>query len=212
MLVRFLLLCLALSAGFQAEPARAAEPLIYVEFQPLSDRIKPGTFQASTRKIWRVGRRYLRFQEAPHPEAKVHGLIISDAPNSYMINLYTRTGRHIVDPGPSIDVILPVFPEIRHKRLRELEMGHEFEFFDAEKPSVRRGVTVDGVKSDRYVVRLDGYEVTLHARAGTRTPTSISLKHKNYQAAVKYLKHKVGGTVDYSLFKVPEGIKLVRVK
>lgn len=208
---RYLCLCLALCWGFVALPSGAAEPLVYIEFKLESDQIEPGSFLASTRKLWRVGYRYLRIQEEPNPDSGIHGLLIANAPNSYMINLYTMEGNHIVDPGPSIDVHVPVFSGERDERLKALEMGHEFEFFSGEGVKIQRGQELAGVQFDRYTVSFDDYEISMFAFAGTRTPFLLALKHPDRVYAVQYVTYEVRSDVDPRLFDPPKNVTLNRV-
>lgn len=212
-MTRFVFVCVFLfHSGLAVSPAVSAEPLIYIEYKFNSDRIKPGTFEDSTRKLWRVGHRYLRLQEAPDPAAQIHGLIITNAPNTYLINLFTMQGKHVVDPGPSIDVHVPVFAAERHERLKALEMGHEFEYFAAPNTKIKYGVAIDGVRFDRYNVYFGDFEICMFAFAGTQTPFIVSLKHPDRDYAVQYLKYEARDDVDYTLFDVPEGVKLTRVQ
>jgi hypothetical protein len=103
---------------------------------------KAGPFAAAPLVMYRQGARLARTEEAPDPARRLHLLMVTHAPDTWFVNLEDRTGKHIVDPGPSIDVHIPLFggagvtPE-----LMELEFGCEAEFAHAKmgKPAAQEG-------------------------------------------------------------------------
>jgi hypothetical protein len=211
-MARILFLFVLIYGALPVLPGWSAQTVTYIEFKYRHDQIKPGSFEATTRKLWRVGKKYARVQEAPDPVLRIHGLMIVNAPNTYMINLYTMQAQHIVDPGPSIDVLVPVFGGEKDPRLKKLQMGHEFEFFSGEETRVQLNVSVEGARYDRYTRHFDDTELSMLAMAGTRTPFLMSLKRPKLEYAVQYLKFETGGPADLSLFEVPVGVKLHRAK
>ncbi|MGZ6050349.1 MAG: hypothetical protein ACXWKN_18310, partial [Phenylobacterium sp.] len=88
-----------------------------------------GAFAAAPLVLYRQGSLMARSEEAPDPARRLHLLMVTHAPDTWFVNLADRTGKHIVDPGPSIDVHVPLFggagvgPE-----LMALEFGCEAEF------------------------------------------------------------------------------------
>jgi hypothetical protein len=94
---------------------------------------KAGPFATAPLVLYRSGARLARTEEAPDPAQHMHLLMVTRAPDTWFVNLEDRTGKHIVDPGPSIDVHVPMFagagvtPE-----LMALEFGCEAEFARAQ--------------------------------------------------------------------------------
>src|SRR6266404_674209 len=81
-----------------------------------------GSFAAQPKIIWRVGVKYARIAEAPDFENHVHSLTIINEPDVWMINLTDKSGKHIVDSGPTMEVHLPIFqmPSGTKTKLHEL--------------------------------------------------------------------------------------------
>ena len=76
---------------FLATYATAEDPkMFFAEYRFIHPEIKEGSFSATSRKIWRVGFRYLRLEEKPDPVESIHSLIIGSAPDTYIINKYTK--------------------------------------------------------------------------------------------------------------------------
>jgi hypothetical protein len=70
-----------------------------------------------------------------------------------MINLFDGTGRHLVDPGPTFNVHLPIFEEPGIKtKLNELEYGEELEFFTTNGARQSTGEIIDGKSTNRLEV------------------------------------------------------------
>src|SRR5271154_3426713 len=59
--------------------------------------VPPDSFAAKPKTIWRVGRKYGRIEEVPDPILGIHGLLICNEPDAWMINLVDKSGKHIVD-------------------------------------------------------------------------------------------------------------------
>ena len=86
---------LALLIALLAPAANAADrSMVYIEYRFIAVNIKPGSFEGSVRKLWRYKDSYARLEEAPNPQTSIHGLLITHAPNSYLINRYTKVARH----------------------------------------------------------------------------------------------------------------------
>src|SRR5437868_5253038 len=102
---------LALAGGLGGTRAEEGREMIYIEFRPVSPNIKPGSFEASVRKLWRSGDRYLRIEEALDPQRRIHGVIIVNEPDSWMWNRSDNTALHILDRRPPSSRIIRYFKE-----------------------------------------------------------------------------------------------------
>src|SRR5207245_1584193 len=80
-----------------------------------------------------------------------------------MINLLDGSGRHLVDPGPTFNVHLPIFEEHSgvKTKLNELEFGKELQFFAMNGAKQSAGDMIDGKSTDRYEVSISGSRLVL---------------------------------------------------
>jgi len=186
--------------------------MFFAEYQYIHPDIKEGSFEATSRKLWRVGYKYLRLEEAPDPEQKIHGLIISNAPDSYIINKYTKSGKHIVDRAENTDVHAGVFQSSDlPNEIRELEMGYENSFF-LKRQATKIGITtIDSVECEMYQVTIKEYELTLYKRKDDGNPLQLGIKKENFEYKLKYLKYEKSVTPDFTLFEVPVGTTMIDV-
>jgi hypothetical protein len=96
--------------------------------------IAAGSFAAKPKVYWRASNRYCRVNEEPDPENAIHGTLIVNEPDVWMVNLVDSTAKHLVDQGPTFNCKLPIFaldPEMAKSKIGELEFGRELEFFRA---------------------------------------------------------------------------------
>src|SRR5262245_42772936 len=91
--------------------AISADPSVtHIDYRFISKDLVPGSFEASTRRMWRAGNAFLRIEEEPDPALHIHGVMISNAPHTWLWNRYENTASHVLDPGPTFNVIVSVFP------------------------------------------------------------------------------------------------------
>lgn len=79
-------------------------------------QVVAGSFSAKPKVIYRAGTRYCRLEEAEDTENKIHGLLVLNEPDAWMANLYDKSARHIVDPGPTLKCKLPILANVDPKR------------------------------------------------------------------------------------------------
>ncbi len=200
-LMLVLLLCLMV-------PAHAQEKMLHAEYRV----IVPGNAAASdregqSRKVWRVGTKYLRFEDVPDPQTSVHGLIIVAEPDIWVIDRKSRQGRHSVDPGPDYGVHFPILAREPSSTLKALEFGNEVQFFRNNDAREKAPQTVDGVLCQVFQMRIDERDLTLFVREDGR-PFQISVESGESQYLVRYLRYDISGEPDLSLFKPPTGIRI----
>ncbi|MDP8979287.1 MAG: hypothetical protein M3O35_01705 [Acidobacteriota bacterium] len=90
-----------------AEDAPATMTRLTVKIE--SPEIPKDSFAAQAKRMYRAGSRYCRIEENPDLEHGIHGLIIINEPDSWMINRLHKTARHMVDPGPTYNCRMPIF-------------------------------------------------------------------------------------------------------
>jgi len=171
-----------------------------------------GSFAAEPRTCWRAGTRFARIAEALDSQNKIHALWIIREPDAWVINLFDKTAKHVVDSGPSRSVHIPIFqtPEGDHADLKELEFGNEFEFFTKHHAKRSSEEHPRGQATDRYEVALDGQrrKLILWTAPGSNKPTRVSLIDGTKTRTIEYLTYEDDLPFDASIFQVPAGIRV----
>jgi hypothetical protein len=90
---------LALCAGAYGEDTPATMTMLTVKLE--SPEIPKESFAAQPKRIYRSGSRYCRLEENPDLEHGIHGLLIMNEPDSWLINRLDKTAKHMLDPGPT---------------------------------------------------------------------------------------------------------------
>ncbi len=166
-------------------PAHAQEKMLYVEYHVLvADAAGASQTDGQARKLWRVGTKYLRFEDVPNPETKVHGLIIVAEPDIWVIDRKARQGQHSVDPGPDYAVHFPILAREPSVALKQLEFGNELLFFRNNEARSIAPQTLDGVPCEAWALHLDGRDLTLYVRENGQ-PFQVSVKSGAAEYAVR---------------------------
>jgi hypothetical protein len=145
---------------------------------------------------------------------KLHELMITSEPDTWMINLTDRTGKHITDPGPTFVVHAPVFPiEDLPKIFYSLELGKEFDFFQKVSHKEKHEKVIGGRKFDSYAVGTEGYMLVVYTNPGQEVPLfAVLFKGDDLIYTVKYLDYEKGLPFDGRLFKVPAGFTITEAR
>jgi outer membrane lipoprotein-sorting protein len=195
----FLLLPLAAQA--------ADDKMLYVEYQLAGKQIAEGSFDAQVKKVWRLGNKFLRFEDAPNPQTKIHGLIIVAEPDIWIMDRKTNQAQHTVDPGPIYKIHFPLFASETSEKLRQLEFGSELDYFRDNDAAALPDQEVDGTKCKLLRLQIDDRDVTLFLRAND-TPLQIVVKSPRYEYAMRFLRYEPDRKPDKSLFQLPPGVQL----
>ena len=201
-LISLLLLLLPLAAQ-----AADDDKMLYVEYRLISKQIAAGSFDAQTKKVWRLGQTYLRFEDAPNPETKIHGLIIVAEPDIWIVDRNTNHGQHTVDPGPNYRIHFPLFASETSEKLRELEFGREVEYFHDNDAKELASQDIDGFKCKVLRVEVDDREVLLFLKTDNM-PLQVVVKSPDYEYAMRFLRYEPARKPDKSLFQVPPGVEI----
>jgi hypothetical protein len=118
-----------------------------------------GSFSAKPKLIYRAGARYCRLEEAQDTENKIHGLLIVNEPDVWMVNLYDKSAQHMVDPGPTFNCRLPIFGSVDSKDeagmlYQDLQFGSELKFFKKMGAAGQPGPDEGGKKTTRYAIEI----------------------------------------------------------
>ena len=197
------LLLLLLPLAVQA----ADDKMLYVEYRLVASQIAADSFDAQVKKVWRIGQNYLRFEVAPNPQTKIHGLIIVAEPDIWIVDRNTNQAEHTVDPGPNYKIHFPLFASETSEKLRELEFGRELQYFREHDAKELPAEDVDGFKCKVFRLEIEDREVTLFLKTN-ETPLQIVVKSPDYEYAMRFLRYEPDRRPDKSLFQLPAGVQL----
>jgi len=181
------------------------EPLIKIVFRNATPGIDTDSFAAKPKTLYLLGSHYQRLEELPDFEAGIHGLIVSNERDTWMVNLANKTGKHIVDNATNYDIYAPVVSD-RTDSFEGFNFGFELSYMEdaGVKPTqVRLG--------DRDLVQ---YE---YSKGQMQLRLMVSAKEKIPYAAglfdsgklmhmVRYEEYKVNLEPEPTLFEKPSGI------
>ena len=202
------LLTLLLLASLTPGAIAADERMLFAEYRVVSADLATSSPEAQPRKIWRLGKKFLRFEDIPNPETRAHILIVVREPDIWIIDRNKDQGQHAIDPGPQYAVHFPIFPREPSEKLKQLEFGSELAFFRNNGATELAPQTVDGVKCKLYRLKLDDREVTLFLKPDS-LPLQIEVQSEGARYAVRFLRYDPDQRPDMSLFKVPPGIRII---
>jgi hypothetical protein len=171
---------------------------------------EPGSFSAQAKTYWRAGRKFARIAEAEDPKNHIHGLAVISEPDAWMINLFDKSAKHMIDHGPTLDVHLPIFPSTTaiKTKLEGLEFGNEMEFFRKNNATRASDEVVGDKATDRYDLRVGSSKVTLWTDTQSKKPVRISQTKDMHTEAFEYLSYEDDLAFDPSLFRPPSGLTI----
>jgi len=171
------------------------------------------SFAAQARVIWRAGTKYGRIAEPPDNQNRVHGLMIINEPDAWLINLFDKSGKHMVDPGPSLIVHIPIFAGVSvSTKLTELEFGRELEFFSKKGAQRSEAEAINGKAAERYDVTIENSKLVLWMDVKSKKPIRVSLVDGGQTRTFEYISYDNDLEFDPSLFQPPAGIVMQNSK
>lgn len=179
----------------------------------------PGeSFTAKPKTMYRAGTRYCRTEELPDPEQGIHGLMILNEPDAWMVNLLTKTAKHFVDTGPTFNCHLPIFRGEQIKSaadmknpLLELEFGQELEYFKGKGAARKEGPILRDKPTTVYAVDIGDSQLFLFTTGTPERPWAVARRHGNANEIFWYGTYEQL-PFDQKLFAKPEGVKIEEVK
>jgi hypothetical protein len=208
-----LAMALALALPCIGVCADAPSEMIHAIVQMSGPDISADSFAAKPKVFWRASTRYCRIDEEPDPEKGIHGRLVVNEPDAWLINLADQTAKHILDPGPTFNCRLPVFafdPETARSKIGELEIGHELEFFHSNGAKLIEGPKLD-FESNCYELSIADTVLRLVERMDTKVPILIVLIRGDKMYQARYLLwSEVAFNAD--LFAKPTGVQIQETK
>jgi outer membrane lipoprotein-sorting protein len=198
---------ITISAAQEAPKTMAKVTIKLVEPRP------ERPFDAQGKTLWRAGTKYARVEEAPDTGKGIHGLLIINEPDAWMINLFQKSGQHMVDTGPTFNARLPIFNArpVSTAKIAELEFGRELDFF-TKNNAKPESETTNGTTTNRYEVTIDGRTLILWTGAESKKPLRVSLVHGEQTQTFEYVSYQDNLEFDPSLFRPPTGVAVIEPK
>jgi hypothetical protein len=184
------------------------DPMLKVVYRDVTPGVAAGTFLEKPKTLYRLGNKYGRLEEAPDAEAGIHQLIVTSEPDMWVVNLLSKTGNHMIDPGPTFNFHAPiVWLEEGPSVIRELEFGCELSFFKAHKAKLKGKKTMDGKQYDRYEINVQKWRLDLLYDSQGGIPFEVSVHEgKKPLQVLRYDAYQPKLEPDMSLFAAPEGV------
>jgi hypothetical protein len=180
-----------------------------------SPDVPEGSFAAQPKAIYRAGTRYCRIEEWPDTEHGIHGLVIINEPDTWLVNLVTKTAHHQVDSGPTFNCRLPVFTtgeDIKsaadtRSQLMGLEFGQELAYFEGKGAASGPGPTLEGKTTKTYKVEIADSQLLLFTSGTPEKPVAVARQHVSKRDVYWYGTYEEV-PFDAKLFAKPDGVKI----
>lgn len=209
--MRALVVVMILAGGNLAMAECAPEKMIKIVFRDATPGIPPESFAAQPKILYRLGSHYQRMEEAPDRENGIHGLIVSNKRDHWMVNLADKTGQHIVDTAESYDSHAPILGG-PGTPFAEFEFGCEVGYMRAQ--GIKPTPAVVGERNLlQYEHSAGELTVRLMVIAETGVPDAIGLfQDRELVYFLRYVVYEPGLETNASLFERPSGISYVEAK
>ncbi len=171
--------------------------------------VKPRSFAALPKTIYRAGPHYARIEDPPDARQKVEKLTIIAEPDAYSVNLTDKKGTHAIDQGGANDlhlpVVLPFDPKHKLTNIDRLEFGDELDFFKEAGATKAAGPIINSKPTDAYRLKTSEGTATLIVRSETQVPVTLSWQTKDGTYTYEYITYQEL-PFDATLFTKPKGI------
>ncbi len=212
MCARFIFLLVLTSLSFAADLDRPPATMKKLVTRLTSDATKTDRAAGLLKTLYRAGKKYSRLEEEPGTDNAQH-LIVTNEPESWVINLQEQTGKHYLDKGPEFSIRLPIFWGADGKPERDfegLEFGEEMEFFGKGHARNLGTRKVEGRTCKALSIVSGQHEVILYLERKTDRPYQIELiKFGRPVASVRYLTYEANLRFDASLFEPPKNVMMM---
>ncbi|HVN93127.1 MAG TPA: hypothetical protein VMT38_05505 [Terracidiphilus sp.] len=180
------------------------------------------SFAAKPKIFYRAGTTYCRVEEQPDPENGIHGLVIINEPDIWMVNLADQTARHYVDDGPTFNCHMPIFgdrssgmPKEVATQIGALEFGFEMEFFKGHgavrEPGPVLQIGGQPVQTNGYRLHFGDWMVALFTGGDVEKPAAVAMFHGEEHFTYYYAGYDLL-PFDATLFAKPSGVKIEEEK
>ena len=212
MFARFVFFFVLISVCVAADPDQPSTMKKMVT-RLTSEATKSDPAAAHPKTFFRAGKKYSRLEEERDANNGMHRLIITNEPESWVINLEDQTGKHYLDKGPEFMTKVPIFWGLDGKPERDfegLEFGEEKDFFGKGRARDLGTRKVEGRTCKALSIVSGQNEVILYLEKKTDRPYQIDLiKFGRPAASVRYLSYESDVPFDASLFEPPKTVMMM---
>jgi hypothetical protein len=210
------LLTSILTAALAAQQPPKTMTKMVVQLQ--SPDVPADSFAAKPKTMFRAGTQFCRVEEGPDPERGIHGVMITNEPDAWMVNLQTESAQHMVDLGPTFNCRMPIFaslrsdlPEEEARQIGGLEFGHELDFFKGKSATGQPGGIQQGQQTTVYKLKFGDSTLALFTYGTPERPLSVAWLRGGKYEIFWYSGY---GQMDFDpkLFAKPEHVKIEEVK
>ena len=201
-----------LGAGYCADDAPSK--MTHLVAQMSGDGIAPDSFAAKPKLMWRASNRYCRMDEEPDPEHGIHGRLVVNEPDAWLVNLQDNTAQHMVDTGPTFNCKMPMFAfdkDALKTKVGELEFGRELDFFRSHGAKLVEGPKLS-FDANYYALPIEGARLMLVERMDIHAPIRVILIRGDKQNTVKYLLWDDQVPFKGDLFAKPSGVTIKEIQ
>jgi hypothetical protein len=208
-----LVLALAFNLNFIGACADVPAKMIHAIVQMSGTDFPADSFAAKPKTFWRASNQYCRIDEEPDPPNGIHGRMVVNEPDAWLINLADQTAKHVLDTGPTFNCKLPILaydPETARSKIGELEIGRELEFFQSNGAKLIDGPKLE-FEAKYYEMKIADSVLRLVERVDIHAPILIGLIRGEKLYEAHYL---LWGEVPFKadVFAKPVGVKIEEVK
>jgi hypothetical protein len=174
-------------------------------------------FAAQAKRMYRAASRYCRIEENPDPEHGIHGLMVINEPDTWLVNRLDKTARHVVDQGPTYNCRMPMFAndvksaEDLKTPLMQLEFGRELDYFRPKSAAPGPGPTMQGKPTRAYTTHIGDSQLFLFTSGNPEVPIAVIRKDSKTREIFWYGEYEQV-PFDAKLFAKPEGVTIDDVK
>ena len=207
--------CVLISIALGQQPPKTMTRLTVRLQRP---DIPEESFAAKPKTMYRAGNDYCRTEELPDPEHGIHGLMIVNEPDMWMVNLFGKTARHYVDSGPTFNCHLPIFRGEQANSaadmkgaLLELEFGQEMLYFKAKGSIPRQGPVLRDKPTSVYTSETGDSQLSLFTTGTPERPWAVARQQGNSREIFWYGTYEQL-PFDPKLFAKPSDVKIEEAK
>jgi len=177
------------------------------------------SFASQPKTMYRAGTGYCRIEEFPDLENGIHGLVIMNEPDTWMVNRLNKSAKHFVDEGPTFNCRMPVFVdqvrsvEDTKTKLMQLEFGRELAYFKRNGATESEGPVLQGKPTKAYSLEVEDCTLFLITTGTPERPVAIArdrAEPKNRETYWYGAFEQV--PFDIKLFEKPQGVTIEDVK
>jgi hypothetical protein len=202
-------------ASNQTSPGAMTKLVVHLQ----SADVPETSFAAQPKTMYRAGTRYCRIEEIPDTEHGIHGVVVINERDTWLVNLLAKTAQHQLDPGPTFNCRLPIFvsgEDIKsaadtRSQLMGLEFGRELPYFEGKGATSGPGPTLQGKTTTAYTVEIGDSQLLLFTSGKPEKPVAVARQRGSKREVYWYGTYEEV-PFDPQLFAKPEGVKIEDAK